>query len=126
LIVTGDRRHEISPAQSHDAYRQRNDIEHFFRFGKQKLLLNTYQISDVCHEENWWSFVCLVYVQLYLIAPIAARHPKLWERYLPNFHNQQNVSMASPSTTLRDTGRILTEIGSPAKPPKRRGLAPGR
>lgn len=42
LIVTGERRHEISPAQSYDAYRQRYDIEHFFRFGKQKLLLNAF------------------------------------------------------------------------------------
>lgn len=126
LIVTGERRHEISPAQSYDAYRQRYDIEHFFRFGKQKLLLNAYQTSDVCHEENWWSLVCLAYVQLYLMAPLAAHHPRPWERYLPQFQNQQDAEIASPSTTLRDAGRILTEIGSPAKPPKKRGLAPGR
>ncbi len=126
LIVTGERRHEISPAQAYDAYRQRYDIEHFFRFGKQKLLLNAYQTSDVCHEENWWNLVCLAYVQLYLMAPLAARHPRPWERYLPQFQNQQNVAIASPSTTLRDAGRILTQIGSPAKPPKKRGLAPGR
>jgi len=126
LIVTGERRHEISPAQAYDAYRQRYDIEHFFRFGKQKLLLNAYQTSDVRHEENWWILACLEYVQLYLMAPIAARHPRPWERYLPQFQNQKNVAIASPSTTLRDAGRILTEIGSPAKPPKKRGLAPGR
>jgi len=126
LIVMGERRHELSPAQIYDAYRQRYDIEHFFRFGKQKLLLTAYQTSDVCQEENWWTLVCLAYVQLYLMAPLAARHPRPWERYLPQFQHQQDASIASPSTTLRDAGRILTEIGSPAKPPKKRGVAPGR
>jgi hypothetical protein len=126
LIVMGELRHKLSPAQIYDAYRQRYDIEHFFRFGKQKLLLNAYQTSEVCQEENWWTIVCLAYVQLYLMAPLAARHPRPWERYLPQFQNQQDTAIASPSTTLRDAGRILTEIGSPAKPPKKRGLAPGR
>ena len=56
LIVIGQRRHEISPRESWQAYRQRFDLEHLFRFGKQKLLMDSYQTPEVTHEENWMQF----------------------------------------------------------------------
>ncbi len=34
--------------------RQRYDMEHLFRFGKQKLLMTAYSTPDVEHEENWF------------------------------------------------------------------------
>ena len=43
LIVIGDRREELSPKQVWQAYHQRYDVEHFFRFGKQRLLTTAYQ-----------------------------------------------------------------------------------
>ena len=36
------------------SYRQRFDIEHFFRFGKNRLLMDKIQTPDVQHEESWW------------------------------------------------------------------------
>ncbi len=39
IIVIGDRRHELSVLDIYQAYKQRYDLEHFFRFGKQRLLL---------------------------------------------------------------------------------------
>lgn len=122
LLVLGKRREELSLIQIWQAYRQRYDLEHFFRFGKQRLLMNAYQTPDVEHEENWWQIVQLAYLQLWLARSLAQTLPKPWERYLPH----PNPQVASPSTTQRDFGRILRQIGTPARAPKPRGNSPGR
>lgn len=122
LLVMGKRREELSLIQIWQAYRQRYDLEHFFRFGKQRLLMNAYQTPDVEHEENWWQIVQLAYLQLWLARSLAQALPKPWERYLPH----PNPEVASPSATQRDFGRILRQIGTPAQVPKPRGISPGR
>lgn len=53
LIVFGQRRKELSVLDIWDAYRQRFDLEHVFRFGKQRLLMDAYQTPQTEHEENW-------------------------------------------------------------------------
>jgi len=42
LIVMGEQRHQLSLSVIHKAYQQRPDMEHFFRFGKQQMLLDRY------------------------------------------------------------------------------------
>jgi len=59
LIVISERRHELSLVKTWEAYGQRYDVEHYFRFGKQRLLMATYQTPDVEHEENWMWIVAL-------------------------------------------------------------------
>jgi hypothetical protein len=59
LLVIGARRAELSLVDIWDAYRQRYDLEHFFRFGKQRLLLTACQTPDDRREENWWQIVQL-------------------------------------------------------------------
>ncbi len=48
--------------------------------------------------------------------------PRSWERYLP----QKNEGFLSPSMVQRNMQRIITEIGTPANLPKRRGYSDGR
>lgn len=43
LIVIGEQRRKLSLLEIYEAYRKRYDVEHFFRFGKQKMLLDEYQ-----------------------------------------------------------------------------------
>jgi hypothetical protein len=126
LIVIGERNHEISLSDAYHAYRQRYDIEHFFRFGKNKLLMNAYQTPDVEHEENWWEIVGLSYVQLYISAPLVQNHPRPWERYLPNVKEQKAGVLPTPSMVQRELPGIIREIGTPARLPKPRGKSPGR
>jgi len=122
LLVIGKRRMELSLVEVWQAYGQRFDMEHFFRFGKQKLLLTAYQTPKVDHEENWWRIVCLAYVQLWLARSLPQTMTRPWERYLP----QPPPGAASPTTVQRDFGRIIRQIGSPAAAPKPRGYSPGR
>ena len=122
LLVVGQRRAELSLVEIWDAYRQRYDLEHFFRFGKQRLLLTACQTPDVRREENWWQLAQLAYAQLWLAQPLATALPRPWERYLP----PAAPGSASPAMVQRDFGRIIATVGTPARAPKPRGNAPGR
>ncbi len=122
LIVLGARRGELSVVEAWEAYAQRYDLEHYFRFGKQRLLLAAYQTPDVEHEENWLALVQLATVQLWLARELAESHRRPWERYLP----PRPTAVASPSEVQRDWERIIRQIGTPARSPKRRGKSPGR
>jgi len=122
LIVIGERRHELSLVEAWEAYGQRYDVEHYFRFGKQRLLMAAYQTPDVEHEENWMQIVALTYMQLWLARDLAEVLLRPWERYLPEAKRET----ASPSTVQRDFGRIIRQIGTPAELPKPRGKSLGR
>ena len=122
LSVFGQRRHQLTAEQSWQAYRQRYDLEHFLRFGKQKLLMNAFQTPEVEHEENWVQLTLLAYVQLWAARELAVNLPRSWERYLPN-SREGNVT---PTVVQRDFTRIISQIGTPASSPQRRGKSPGR
>ena len=122
LSVFGQRRHQLSPENSWQAYRQRYDLEHFLRFGKQKLLLTAFQTPEVEHEENWVQLNLLAYLQLWAARELAVNLPRSWERYLPRSGDEQ----VTPTVVQRDFTRIISQIGTPASSPKRRGKSPGR
>jgi hypothetical protein len=122
LIVMGDQREKISPTVANHCYRQRFDIEHMLRFGKQRLLMTEFQTPDIKHEENWIQFVLLAYVQLWAARDLATHLPRPWER--PK--EQSNDKIATPSVVQRDFQRIISLIGTPARSPKTRGNSIGR
>ncbi len=98
LIVMGNQREEISPTVANPCYRQRFDIEHMLRFGKQRLLMTEFQTPSVEHEENWIRLVMLAYVQLWAARELASHLPRPWERYL----EQKNYKIVTPSLVQRD------------------------
>lgn len=61
LILSGKRRKEITALNAYQSYRRRFDIEHFFRFSKQKLLFSIYQTPDLDHQISWWWFCYMAY-----------------------------------------------------------------
>jgi hypothetical protein len=122
LIVMGDRRAELSLLDIYQSYLQRYDLEHFFRFGKQKLLLDKFQTPDDKHEENWWRLVALAYLQLWAARDLVSQLPRPWERYLPSVLNK----LITPAAAQRDMSRIIRQIGTPSPAPKPRGKSPGR
>jgi len=122
VLVIGPRRLELSLEQIFQAYSQRSDLEHFFRFGKQKLLMADYQTPDLEREERWWHLVHLAYLQLWVAHDAAAHSPRPWERYLP----QHKLEKITPTLVQRDFDRLISQFGTPAKVPKPRGKSPGR
>ncbi len=122
IIVIGERRRELSLIDIWEIYAQRYDVEHFFRYGKQRLLMASFQTPVVEHEESWWQIVQLAYTQLWLARSIAEAMPRPWERYA----TPPEPGNASPSTVQKDFGRIIQVLGTPAKVPKRRINSIGR
>ena len=122
LIVMGARRQELTLTHIYQAYTARFDIEHFFRFGKQKLLLADFQTPDVQREENWWQLVHIAYAQLWMARHLAEVLPNPWERHLPAIKQRR----CSPTLVQRDFARIIRQLGTPARPPQPRGNSPGR
>mgnify|MGYP006435110219 CR=1 FL=1 len=124
--VLGQRKNELSMETIYTAYRERYDLEHFFRFGKQKLLLATYQTFDTSHEEEWWRVVMLSYVQLYLANQSTSLLPKPWEKYLPEYKQERTLGCATPTQVQRNFEDILLNVGSPAINAIPRGNPKGR
>jgi len=114
----------VSPSCSYaySCFRQRFDIKHIFRFGKQRLLMTQFQTPDVKHEENCIHLVMLAYVQLWAAKDLASHLPRPWERYL----KPQNDKIVTQSVVQRDFHSLISEIGKPGHSPKPRGNSNGR
>jgi hypothetical protein len=122
VIIVGARRQEVCSKDAHIFYGRRYDIEHFFRFGKQRLQLVNSQTCRTHHEESWHWIGLLAYNMLYHARSLvsAVRYP--WEKK----KIQVFSSVERPSQVQRDYGRIIRGIGTPAPEPKPRGKSPGR
>ncbi len=103
LIVMGERRSELTLHDIFHAYQRRYDIEHFFRFGKQRLLLDRYQTPNTKREEKWWLMVHLAYLQLWVARATSNEVPRPWETL------SADDPKPPPSAThvQRDFGRII-------------------
>lgn len=121
LIVMGEKRQQLSLQEIYEAYLERYGLEHFFRFAKQRLLLERYQTPEVAHEEHWWQLVHLAYLQLWVAKEYASYLPRPWERYLP----QRKEKTLSPTMVQRSFPRIIRQLGTPARLPQGRGYSPG-
>ncbi|MFN8459135.1 MAG: transposase [Anaerolineae bacterium] len=122
LVVIGQRRGELSLEQIYLAYQARFDIEHFFRFGKQKLLLIHFQTPAVEREETWWQLAHLAFAQLWLARHLTVALPRPWERNLPAMKKR----LISPTLVQRGFARIIRQLGTPARAPKPRNISSGR
>ena len=124
LMVVGKRRQELSLMQIWESYKKRYDIEHFFKFGKSRLLMDKFQTPDTTHEESWWQLASFAYAQLYMARQLADNLPNPWEKYLPTMKN--NAKVKSPRQVQKSFLKITAMIGTPANPPKPRGKPLGR
>lgn len=122
LIVFGERRNELNLSQCYQCYCQRFDMEHLFRFSKNKLLLNKYLTPDVNREENWFSLVLLSYVNLWAARKLAINFPRPWEKY----NYKKTPSKITPSIVQKDFKRIIRTFGEKTTSPKPRGYSSGR
>lgn len=121
LAVAGKHRAELDLKQIFKLYSKRFDIEHFFRFAKQKLMLKAFQTPDRDHLENWWQFVLMAWNLLYAARYLAQAMPNPWEKYLPYFKQIEQESELSPKTPAvvqKDYFRIIQGFEPITPPPK--------
>jgi hypothetical protein len=122
VMITGARRREVTSLQAYTSYGRRYDIEHFFRYGKQKLSLVKSQTCETRHEESWHWIGILTYNMLYHAKELSQTIAHPWEKRKVHVV----APMQRPSQVQRDYGRIIRGIGTPAGVPKPRGKSPGR
>ena len=121
LILSGKRRREITALNAYLSYRCRFDIEHFFRFSKQKLLFSVYQTPDLDHQISWWWFCFMAYWLLYHVRHVAQGFTRPW-------HKKQGLDRpAGPGKVKRLFAiKIFPVLGSPSLPPINRVKSRGR
>jgi len=112
LIISGKRRLEITFLEAYQSYRRRFDIEHFFRFMKQKLLFCDYQTPELDHQISWWWFCCMAYWLLYHVRHIGQGYTRPW-------HKKRNVTKPTGPGEVKRlfATRIFPVLGSPTRPP---------
>jgi hypothetical protein len=98
-------------------YRRRYGQEHGFRFEKQDLLWAEPRLRTPEQFQRWTDVMVAAQNQLFLARPLveACRYP--WEA---------QSRAATPRQVRRTMGRILAQLGTPARPPQPRGKSPGR
>ena len=121
LILSGKRRREIAALDAYQSYRRRFDIEHFFRFSKQKLLFSVYQTPDLDHQISWWWFCFMAYWLLYHVRHAAQGVTRPW-------HKKRGLDgPAGPGKVKRLFAiKIFPVLGSPSLPPINRVKSRGR
>lgn len=98
-------------------YRRRYSQEHGYRVDKQDLLWEEPRLRTPVQFQNWTDIVASVRNQLFLARPLAKALRQPWE---------SPSREATPQQVRRAMGRILIELGTPARAPQVRGKSPGR
>lgn len=128
LSIWGQRRNEITLDEIYWAYRNRFDIEHFFRFGKQRLLLDKFQTPDEQQWQNYLEVLSLAYWLLWVAKDEAKPQPnKKWQKYDQNTKNRQLAGLnPSPSEVQQQLEAIILSFEQKPFLPKKVKKGKGR
>jgi hypothetical protein len=91
--------------------------EHGYRFDKQSLLWTAPHLRTPAQFERWSHIVAIAHNMLTLARDLVIPERQPWE-------NKRRVP--TPQHVRRGLIRLLPQLGTPASPPKTRGLAKGR
>ncbi|ASG67528.1 hypothetical protein CDV26_03180 [Francisella halioticida] len=111
LMLAGKDRGKLTSFEIFSRYSSRFNIEHFFRFSKQHLLLGKYETPDTPTLDIWNQVSVLAYINSLACASLLDTdllHP--WQKQM-----RKNNSIYTPYQVQRNLSTILQEIGSPAK-----------
>lgn len=103
--------------QIYPTYKRRYSHEHGYRFDKQALLWTKPRLRTPEQFERWTDVVAIVHNHLLLARQSVSAQKRPWE---------STQRPASPQQVRRAMSRIVTVLGTPARPPKPRGKSPGR
>ena len=98
-------------------YRRRFGQEHGYRFDKQDLLWATPRLRTPEQMQRWTDVVAIVHNELVLASREAEAIRRAWER---------RERAVTPRQVRRVMGKIIAQLGTPARAPKVRGKSPGR
>lgn len=127
LAIWGDKRMQLTLEQIYWSYHNRFDIEHYFRFGKQRLLMNSYQTPDLEHQDNWIKIVGLAYWLLWVARKEAQPCVYKWQKYDPYYKNRVKYNLLpTPSEVQRQLPSIILSFEQDPFIPKLKIKSEGR
>ena len=98
-------------------YARRFGIEHGYKLDKQALLWDAPRVRTPEQFARRTDLVAAAHNQRVLARPLAEIARRPWDA---------RRRAASPQQVRRAVGRILAQVGTPARPPRPRGKSPGR
>jgi hypothetical protein len=105
-----------APQEIPSLYARRYNLEHGYRSAKQNLLWETPRLRTPEQFERWTDVVSLVRNQLFLARDLVAAQRQPWE-------SERRVR--TPEQVRRAMGRIIAQLGTPARRCQPRGYCPG-
>jgi len=126
LGIWGKAEKKLSLEEVFWAYRARFDIEHFFRFGKQNLLLDSFQTPDESHQEAWLKIVQIAYWMLWLAQGQAQPKSKKWQQYAYKNTAAYLSRIPSPSQVQQQMQIIICHFDQEPFKPKLKIKGKGR
>lgn len=106
LAVTGKRKNEVDAPQAQRQYRQRYDVEPYYRFAKNKLLMDKLQTPDAKHLNPWLRMVQITSWLLFTAREEIGRVScPVWQKYLPK--NKAAQDQAHPVLTIAQSQRAI-------------------
>jgi len=106
LAVSGKRKNQVRSALAQEQYRERYEVEPYYRFAKNKLLLDKLQTPKTQHLDPWLRIVQITSWLLFTARQeIGQIHCPLWQKYLPKNKAAQN--QPQPLLTIAQTQRAI-------------------
>ena len=124
LNLFGQRKSELTLEEVYLCYIKRYDIEHFFRFCKQNLLLQKYQTPDLNHLTSWIANVMLSYWLLFSARKSVKGDVRKWEKYLQA--NKKEKQIVTPTQVQRNLCSLICDFDQTPFLPQRANKAKGR
>ncbi len=100
-------------------YLRRFTVEHAFRFFKQTLGWTTVRPRNAAAANRWSWLIAGACWQLWLARPLVSDVRMPWE-------HPRTDGLFTPGQVRRHFTGILVRVGTPARPPRKRGKSPGR
>lgn len=98
-------------------YVHRFSLEHGYRFDKQSLFWADVRVRTPAQFERWSHLVAVAHNLLVLARQVAGGSLRPWES------RQRDLTLQQ---MRRGMGKLLQQLGTPARPPHSRGKSPGR
>jgi hypothetical protein len=90
IAVSGKRKNEITTNTARQQYRERYDAEPYYRFAKNKLLMDKLQTPEVKHLDTWLRIVQITSWLLFTAGQeIGLTVCPVWQKYLPQNKSAQ-------------------------------------
>lgn len=105
-----------APQEIPALYARRYNLEHAYRTTKQNLLWETPRLRTPEQFSHWTDIVSLVRNELFLARDLVSAQRQPWQR---------SVRDRTPEQVRRGMGRIMAQLGTPARACQPRGYCPG-